>query len=58
MLTEPEVPILLTISEAALLLRCSERHIRRQLAAGTLPGVVQLGRLYRIDQAKLLAGAR
>jgi excisionase family DNA binding protein len=45
------------VSEAARLLRCSERHIRRQIKAGTMPGLVRIVmRVYRINRTKLLAG--
>jgi hypothetical protein len=47
-------PELQTISETTQLLRCSERHIRRQIKA---PGLVRIGmRVYRINRTKLLAG--
>ena len=46
---------LLTVSEAAQLLRCSERSIYRQIKAGTMPGLVRIGmRVYRINRAVLL----
>ncbi len=50
-----ELP-LLTIDQAAQLLQCSPEHLRRQARAGTLPGLVTMCGVYRIDRAKLLAG--
>jgi excisionase family DNA binding protein len=48
---------LLTVEETAALLRCSERHIYRQIKDGTMPGLVRIGmRIYRINRQKLLAG--
>ena len=48
---------LITIAEAAKLLRCSDRTIRRQIKNGTMPGLVHVGeRIYRINRSKLLAG--
>lgn len=49
---------LITVAEAAKLLRCSERTIRRAIKDGTMNGcLVRIGmRVYRINRAKLLAG--
>jgi excisionase family DNA binding protein len=53
-----ESPDLLTVTEAAALLRCSERTIRRQIEQGTMPGLVRIGmRIYRINRHKLMDGA-
>lgn len=51
---------LLTVSEAAQLLRCSERSIRRAILSDPPPPwLVRVGqRLYRINRAKLLEGQR
>ncbi len=48
---------LLTLEQTAQLLQCSPEHLRRQARAGTLPGLVVVAGVYRIDRAKLLAVA-
>jgi excisionase family DNA binding protein len=55
--TETSPNDLLTVEEAAALLRCSTKHVRRQIKGGTMPGLVRIGmRVYRINRTKLLAG--
>lgn len=47
------VPALLTLTHAAELLDCSPRTVRRWIADGTLPGVIEHGRLMvRADELR------
>ena len=39
--------------QAAEVLQCSVRHVRRLIDDGTLPGVIRLGRLVRISKREL-----
>ncbi len=55
--TDSPTDDLLTVTEAAQLLRCSDRTIRRRIKEGTMPGLVRIGmRIYRINRQKLLEG--
>ena len=49
----PAAPDLLTIPEAAAILRVSVSTLRGRIAAGTGPQTVRIGRLVRIDRADL-----
>lgn len=50
---ERETPLLLTIEEAASLLRASRSKVYQLAATGELPGVVRIGRSVRIRRAAL-----
>jgi len=39
------------VRDLARLLKCSDRHIRRMIDAGEVPGVRKLGRLVRASRA-------
>ena len=41
------------VVQAAALLQCSVRHVRRLIDDGKLPGVVRIGRLVRISRISL-----
>jgi excisionase family DNA binding protein len=49
-------PLLLTVDEAADLLRCTRRAIYSRLARGQLAGAIRLGRRILFRRAVLLAG--
>jgi excisionase family DNA binding protein len=54
--TTTESPELLTVREAAALLRSSERSLRREIKNNP-PWLVRIGmRVYRINRQKLLEG--
>jgi excisionase family DNA binding protein len=38
------------VPDVAAMLKCSDRHIRRLVEAGVLPGVIRLGRLVRFHR--------
>lgn len=38
------------VPDLATLLKCSERHVRRMIDAGTIPGVIRIGRLVRLHR--------
>jgi len=40
----------LTVPDLAALLKCSERHVRGLAAAGSIPGVIRVGRLLRFHR--------
>ena len=48
-----EVPALMTIEEAAVLMGLSVESIRRYCLLGDIPAV-QIGKLWRIDKQKLM----
>ena len=58
--TNPDRPELLTVSEVALLLRCSDENVRRKIRSGQLPGfhVGSPGSAIRIPRAELVAWLR
>jgi excisionase family DNA binding protein len=38
------------VPDLAALLKCSERHIRRMIDAGEIPGIIRFGRLVRASK--------
>ena len=48
-----DVPVVATVAQAALILDCSERHVRSLISSGRL-GHCRLGRLVRIPRHQLL----
>jgi excisionase family DNA binding protein len=51
-----------TVPDLAAIYRCSERHVRRMIDAGEIPGMIRVGRLVRfvkrIVDAHLLEQAK
>lgn len=52
--TPAALPRLLSVDEAAALLRTTRKAIYTDIARGKLPGVIRLGRRVLIDAAELL----
>ena len=48
-----EVPALMTIEEAGLLLRLSIESVRRYFVIGDIPAI-QIGRQWRVDKERLM----
>lgn len=48
------LPRLLTLTEAADYLRISRGALYARIQRGTFPGLVKIGRRYRVDSARLL----
>ena len=46
------VPVMLSLSEASVLLRMPEDTVRKHLESGVLPGI-KIGRKWRIEKTKL-----
>lgn len=46
------VPVMLSLSEASVLLRMPEDTVRKHLEAGVLPGI-KIGRQWRLEKTKL-----
>jgi excisionase family DNA binding protein len=51
---ESEPSEVLTVTDAAVLLRVNEKTLRTAIAAGQLPGVRRLGRVIRLSRTALL----
>lgn len=47
-------PVVLTVDEAAELLRCERKTVYTAIQRGKLPGVRKIGRVIRIHRATLL----
>ena len=45
---------ILTVAEVAKLLRCSQTHIKRQVARGNIPGARKIGDPWRFSSVELL----
>lgn len=46
------VPVMLSLSEASVLLRMPEDTVRKHLESGVLPGI-KIGRQWRLEKTKL-----
>lgn len=46
------VPVMLSLSEASVLLRMPEDTVRKHLESGALPGI-KIGRQWRLEKTKL-----
>ena len=52
---EPQAPLVLTVDEAATLLRCDRKTVYTAIQRGKLPGVRRVGRSIRIHRPTLIA---
>jgi excisionase family DNA binding protein len=53
-----EPPEVITVAEAAALLRLNEKTLREAIARGEVPGVRRIGRVIRLSRATLLEWLR
>ncbi len=54
MSSPPSLPLLLTVSETAVILRTSPKAVYTMIERGALPGVTRLGRRVLVRSAELL----
>jgi len=53
-MTETDLPIFLTVTETAAVLRTTPKAVYAMIERGQLPGVVRIGRRVRVRTADLL----
>ena len=57
-MSETDLPALLTVAEAAVLLRVNRKTIYEAIRCGNMPGAIRVGRVLRIQRDAVLSWDR